>query len=123
MADRSSPRARFNAHKSSATQRGIAFLLSFEQWWELWEPFWEKRGKGAQDMCMCRTADKGAYEWGNVRIATVKENQHERSLERRTTRAQRRYKYRARYDATSYPADSVDWATGRNAFAEYKEDE
>ena len=118
MRDNTTPKRRYQQHKGSAKERGVEFHLSFEEWWGLWEPFWERRGQKAQDMCMCRKADKGAYEIGNVRIATNKENQQERALEYRTANAQRRYRPKR---ITSYGAASVEWARGRHAFEEYEE--
>lgn len=117
--DRSLPQSRFQQQKASAKTRGIPFLLSFEQWWELWEPHWHRRGQKSQDMCMCRKADQGAYEVGNVRIATNRENQQERALEFRTRHAQRRH--RTKQYHTSVGAASVEWARGRHAFEEYSE--
>lgn len=72
------PRAKFNVHKATAKQRGIAFLLTFEQWWSLWEPHWSNRGVGVTEMVMARTGDVGAYEVGNVRIITNLENIREK---------------------------------------------
>jgi hypothetical protein len=63
---------RYKLHKESAAQRGIPFVLTFEQWWGLWEPHWKGRAVGA--LCMCRTNDEGAYELGNVRIDTWANN-------------------------------------------------
>ena len=36
----------YNTQKSGAKKRGIAFLLTFEQWWSVWEASgkWENRG-------------------------------------------------------------------------------
>jgi hypothetical protein len=121
MRDASTPRARFAQHKAGAKKRGIEFLLTFEQWWGLWEPHWEKRGLRALDMCMCRKADKGPYEVGNVRIATVKENQQERALEYRTAHAQR--KYRVKKDPRTLIGEAAPWVTRYDAFREYSEDE
>ncbi|RYF24998.1 MAG: hypothetical protein EOO23_09215 [Comamonadaceae bacterium] len=72
---------------------------------------------------MCRNGDKGGYELGNVRIATVKENQQERALEFRTAHAQRRYRYTTRNNYTSIGAAPIEWARGRDSFREYNEEE
>lgn len=120
MADiRDSPIERYKQHRFRAKRRGIAFSLSFEQWWEIWEPYWGRRGTGSMEMCMCRTADKGGYEAGNVRIATVKENQHERALECRTAKAQIKYVSPARTQGAS--SSRSDWLHRRHAFTEYFE--
>ncbi len=72
---RKTPRGRYHVHKSNAAQRNIAFRLTFEEWWSLWEPFWSEDNYGKY--CMCRTNDEGAYELGNVRIDTWQNNLRE----------------------------------------------
>lgn len=72
---RATPKGKWIAHKDRALGAGIPFTLTFEQWWELWEPHWEERGIGGK--VMCRTADKGGYELGNVRIDTQANNNRE----------------------------------------------
>ena len=68
-------------HKSHAKRRGIPFLLTFEEWWAVWEQSgkWEQRGFRKGQYVMARFADQGAYEVGNVRICTVSENALERA--------------------------------------------
>jgi hypothetical protein len=66
-------RRKYSAHKSSAKQRGIPFLLTFEQWWQIWQKsgHWEERG---HPYMMMRSKDEGPYAVGNVRIATGAQN-------------------------------------------------
>lgn len=73
------PRVSFEAHRRDAAERGIAFLLSFDQWWALWEQsgHWHERGRERGKYCMARFGDCGAYEQGNVRIVTSGENHAE----------------------------------------------
>ncbi len=68
------PRFRYNVQKQTAKRRGIEFLLSFNQWWEIWQGSWEQRGKHKDDLVMCRYGDVGAYEVGNVYLDTVSNN-------------------------------------------------
>lgn len=68
----------FREHIGSARKRGIPFRMTFEQWWELWEPHYERRGMGAGCFVMCRTKDDGPYAVGNARIDTVRANVEER---------------------------------------------
>lgn len=82
MSDMREQRSKYRAHRSRAERRGIGFKLTFEQWWELWEPHYDKMGREKGCMCMCRTLDKGAYEVGNVRIDYVESNGHERVVSR-----------------------------------------
>jgi len=69
-------RERFRAHRSHAKARGIAFLLTFEEWWAIWlnSGRWDQRGQRADQYCMARHNDKGPYAVGNVSIITNHEN-------------------------------------------------
>ena len=112
------PRKAYAQHAASAAQRGISFYLTFDQWWELWEQRYAERGTAKGQYCMCRTADKGAYEVGNVRIATVTQNQHERTLEYLTANGRKQHDYRQ-----ITPPATGSWLWRRNVFSEYREDE
>lgn len=68
------PWRRFSVQRNRAKQRGIAWRLSFAQWWTLWQEHWHLRGCGRRNYCMQRPGDKGAYEIGNVVIGPVTEN-------------------------------------------------
>jgi len=89
-------KSKYNAQRNSAKQRGIEFLLTFEEWWNLWEPHWHNRGQASHQMCMCRTRDEGAYAVGNVRIATNKENKQEAAVAKLVKRTSRGRTYRHR---------------------------
>jgi len=119
MTDRVSPSIRFKQHKASAKARGIAFDLTFEQWWSLWEPHWEKRGRGSFDMCMCRRHDQGAYTLGNVRIATNRENKHEQAMEAKVRHSQRRAPVKEY--AKPMIGETVAWMRNHSVFDEYSE--
>lgn len=69
-----SPKGRYSDHKKRARSRGIPFLLTFSEWWNIWESSgkWEERG--THGYVMCRTGDLGAYEVGNVRVDTFLNN-------------------------------------------------
>jgi hypothetical protein len=67
-------RHQYDQHKYHAKKRGIPFLLTFEQWWELWEPLWHLRGQLPDQYCMARYFDRGGYAVGNVRIITNRLN-------------------------------------------------
>jgi hypothetical protein len=52
----------------------VEFNLTFEEWVEWWgENFW-RRGRKPGDLQMCRYGDEGAYELGNIYMATLEEN-------------------------------------------------
>lgn len=69
-----SPISRYNAHKQTAKRRKIDFYLTFEEWWDIWQPFWYNRGREKDNFVMCRVGDCGAYEKTNVYIDTYSNN-------------------------------------------------
>lgn len=68
------PMFKYHVHKNGAKKRGIGFLLSFEEWWGIWEPFWLRRGKSKDSLVMCRYNDSGPYAKDNVYIDTYSNN-------------------------------------------------
>lgn len=72
---RSTPEGKYLDHKHRAKQCGIEFNLTFDEWWEIWQPHYEDRGIGK--LVMCRFNDEGSYEVGNVRIDTQANNNRE----------------------------------------------
>lgn len=77
----STPKGKYQRHKANATRRGVAFSLTFEEWWDLWESSgrWGRRGNKKGQYCMARNGDLGAYEVGNVRIVKHETNTAERN--------------------------------------------
>lgn len=74
------PRFKYNVQKQTTKRRGLEFLLSFEDWWSLWESHWNNRGKSKESLVMCRYGDSGNYELGNVFIGTYSQNSREAAL-------------------------------------------
>jgi hypothetical protein len=77
----------YRGHKSRARQKGIEFLLTFEEWLSIWTESgkFAQRGTGSLDYCMARHGDVGPYAVGNVRICTNQENIREAHLGRTAT--------------------------------------
>lgn len=71
-------RVRYRQQKSEAKRRGIPFLLTFDEWWEVWEPYWAHRGRRSDQLVMARHGDVGPYAVGNIKIITARENRLER---------------------------------------------
>jgi hypothetical protein len=69
----------YNRHIGNARQRGVPFLLTFEEWWRIWDASgkWEQRGARKGHYVMARFGDAGPYTVGNVRICTHSENNAE----------------------------------------------
>ena len=112
------PRTAFANHIHSASTRGIPFKLTFDEWWSLWADHYAQRGVHKGQRVMCRTADKGAYEVGNVRIATVAENAQERSLEYRSVHGLKKQE-----DHRIMPPAQTSWLWRGNVFSQYSEDD
>jgi hypothetical protein len=78
-------RKAFTLQRLGARDRGIAFLLTFEQWKAWWEaqlgPDWfAMRGVGYGKYCMARYGDAGPYKLGNIKCMLHVENHREGNL-------------------------------------------
>jgi hypothetical protein len=75
------PRGRYAVHKMNAKRRGVPFLMTFHQWWQLWldSGKWQQRGNRRGKYCMCRFDDVGPYAIGNVYIGLYDHNTAERN--------------------------------------------
>ena len=71
-----SPKGKFNRQKNNAKRRGIEWLLTFEEWWKIWEDSgkWLQRGLGRDVYCMSRRKDTGPYSVENVFIQSGTNN-------------------------------------------------
>lgn len=85
-------RGAFVRQRSRAAVRGIEFKLTFEEWWNVWKQSgrWCQRGIYKNQYCMARFGDCGAYEIGNVKIITAKQNRAEQ-VYGKTTREKMRF--------------------------------
>ena len=66
----------YKKQRIHAIDRGIEFLLTFDEWLAIWisSGHWEERGRGKDKYCMSRIGDLGAYEIGNVFIQPFEQN-------------------------------------------------
>lgn len=62
----------FKSARDGARQRGIAWQLTFAEWWAEWSAHWPRRGTVA--LGLCRDGDAGPYARGNVRVDTIAAN-------------------------------------------------
>lgn len=71
-----SPRESYSDQKRHAGDRGIEWLLSYEDYLEIWltSGKWFEKGRQPHNYCMCRYRDSGPYSRTNVFIDTVEEN-------------------------------------------------
>jgi hypothetical protein len=70
------PEYAYASQKRKSAIRGIEFLLSFDQWWTIWQTsgHWENRGRGKGRYHMARHGDIGPYAEGNVSIIPCEQN-------------------------------------------------
>jgi hypothetical protein len=94
-------KAAYYFQKSSARRRQVPFLLTFDEWWAIWQESgkWEQHGRSNEQFCMARYRDQGPYAVGNVRICTCLENQLEKvwgpeTRKRMSEAAKRRHRTR-----------------------------
>jgi hypothetical protein len=66
----------FVNHKHRAKNRGVSFLLSFDEWIKIWNEsgHLSERGRGAGRFVMSRFNDIGPYSIDNVAIISQEEN-------------------------------------------------
>lgn len=99
----------YNSHRGNARLRNVEFLITFEEWWAIWDASgkWEQRGARRGGYVMGRFGDEGPYAPGNVKIHTHAENNAERN------RASRGKPPSAAKLAAMAAARAVRWAHGR----------
>lgn len=70
------PTRAWHSQKRNALQRGIEWNITLWDWWQIWQKSgkWASRGREVGQYVMCRFGDAGAYEVGNVYIATTSHN-------------------------------------------------
>ena len=81
-------KVKYNAQKGLAKTRGIDFDLSFDEWKDIWDGNFHRRGVGKDKLGMLRTRDEGGYSIGNVRLGTPKENMQEAAVANSVSKAQ-----------------------------------
>lgn len=59
-------RAAYNWQKSHAGRRGLAFVLTYDEWVNWWGDDFEYRGGEGTALCMCRYGDLGGYSLDNI---------------------------------------------------------
>lgn len=70
------PTGAWFSQRRNAQNREIEWNLTLWDWWQIWQRsgHWDERGRSGDAYVMCRFEDSGAYEPGNVYIATLRHN-------------------------------------------------
>jgi hypothetical protein len=76
------PKRKFYAHRCNARRRGIEFILTFEEWFQIWQDsgYWDQRGLGKNQYVMSRYGDQGPYSITNVFIQMNCDNVREYAI-------------------------------------------
>jgi len=66
----------FLKQKHHAKKRSISFLMTFEEWLQIWNEsaHIDQRGRGRGKYCMARIGDAGPYAIDNVKIVLCETN-------------------------------------------------
>lgn len=74
--DYSTPQGKFAGQRRQAKQRGIEWLLTFDEWFGIWQQsgHWEQRGRKSGEYVMARHGDIGPYSADNVYICLASDN-------------------------------------------------
>lgn len=69
----------YEQQRGSAGDRGLAWTLTFSEWFAIWQASGKMhlRGRGKGRYCMSRIKDTGGYSLGNVHIQLATENSRE----------------------------------------------
>ncbi len=72
-------RKQFSVQKGTAKQRNISWEMTFKEWCEIWleSGQYHSRGRGRDNMVMCRKGDIGPYAIANVEIRSALSNKRE----------------------------------------------
>jgi hypothetical protein len=72
----------FTMQKCIARKRGIAWQLTFDEWWDIWQQsgHWNDRGRKLNQYCMSRYGDVGPYSTTNVFIQTHIQNSKDANI-------------------------------------------
>lgn len=112
----------YRIHKKTASERGIVFDLTFDEWRSIWGEHIARRGRGSDQFGMLRTRDEGGYTVGNVRLGTPKENAQDRSVSTKVSHSQNWRTGDGKY--YTKPPAQTSWLTSRSyVFDEYVENE
>lgn len=83
---------KYRKQKHHAKKRGIQFLLTFDEWYKIWNDSGHlpERGRSAGKYCMARFGDIGPYAIGNVEIILVRINGYVANIGRKLTESHKR---------------------------------
>lgn len=114
----------YQSQKNKATSRGVPFLLTFDEWWAIWDESgkWDQRGCRRGQYVMARFGDAGAYERGNVRICTAAENRIDWGMSlSKETRQQMSRAQKARWQENPWDIAALESARGKPASSETRQ--
>lgn len=121
---------KYAVHKAGAKRRGIDFDMTFEEWWQIWEPRFADRGPRRGNLVMCRRLDAGGYSVGNVRLDTPAGNAADRKAMNAVRRQWAKEDGKLLPIKPSTPSPNLyrpgaapDWMDRHRVFDEYTDDD
>jgi hypothetical protein len=69
--------------KAQANFRDEGWLLTFEQYYEIWRDYWHVRGTGGEDYCMTRYDSEKPWQVDNVYLTTRREHMAKKNIKYR----------------------------------------
>lgn len=106
------PAYRYRIQKNNARSRGIEFLLTFPEWWAIWQGsghYSDSNRMGGY--CMARLADDGPYAVNNVYICTAAQNCHDQYFSGKERKRKIEIHATPRVIGDSYFPDSIGMHT------------
>ncbi len=71
----------FHRQRAQAKYRGETWNLDYDQWWGMWEPYWDLRGRKLSEYCMRQLDTQLGWEPNNLEVCeriTFFKEQHTR---------------------------------------------
>lgn len=113
---------KYDTQKKGAKQRGVEFDLTFDEWKDIWDGKFHKRGNASDQLMMLRTRDEGGYSVGNVRLGSPKENVQEQAVAQKVKTSQNWNMSKTQYALK--PPVHTSWVKSRGyVFDEYIEED
>jgi len=66
-------RLAFHRQRAQAKYRSEPWALTFDEWWQLWQPHWSERGMRADQYCMVRRDLTLPWRLDNVVVCARRE--------------------------------------------------
>jgi len=66
--------------KAQANFRGEGWELEFEDFFNIWNGYWDQRGRASEDLCLTRIDPELAWSWANCELIVRAEHLRRQNL-------------------------------------------